>query len=160
MLAAGFPVLQRHNVPFYSFNSGSAGRLLHYLTINVDSPTCVEPEPFIEVPPDNSAQRIAVLEATKMVLVPMHETVHWARGVISNTVADMEQQTVNRAKDHPDMAGVAVYCVGPLFQADAKPDAQHDSQSTEGEVLWFCCTQILPVCFNPKHSNRSIDLRV
>ena len=135
LLAPTFPVLHRYHVPFYSFNSGSVGRLLHYLSITAATPTCSDPErvPFIEVPAVEGCQPPAVLEIFKKVYLPLHETIHLARGVICNAVDEMEEEFVKRVKKHPDMAGVALYTVGPLFQDDGpRLNVEKHDATTQG----------------------------
>ena len=89
--------------------------------------------PFIEVPAVEGCQPPAVLEIFKKVYLPVHETIHLARGVICNAVDGMEEEFVKRVKKHPDMAGVALYTVGPLFQDDGpRLNAEKHDATTQG----------------------------
>ena len=137
MLSLTFDVLHGHGVPFYSFNSGSAGRALFFLSITADSATCSDPmsEPFTEVTwAVQSARPSIVWDYWKQQLLAMHEGMKKSRGVISNTVATVEEDLQTRLKCHPDMAGVAVYNVGPLFQTEKEPNAQNKETTSYGEA--------------------------
>ncbi|OQV20404.1 putative UDP-glycosyltransferase 84A1 [Hypsibius exemplaris] len=117
MLAPALHALHALGVPFYVFNSGSSGRMLHYLSVNADTPVCGEDathasEPFIAVPPDGSHPP-PMLQIVKEILLPIHEVAHLATGFISATMGSLESDLVERIRKHPDMKGVALYNVGP-----------------------------------------------
>ncbi|OQV20401.1 hypothetical protein BV898_05687 [Hypsibius exemplaris] len=54
-----------------------------------------------------------MLQIVKDVLLPIHENVHLATGVIAATMSSLEADLVERIRKHPDMKGVGLFNVGP-----------------------------------------------
>ncbi|OQV20403.1 putative UDP-glycosyltransferase 84B1 [Hypsibius exemplaris] len=129
MLAPALPTLHALGVPFYVFNSGSSGRMLHYLSVNADTPVCEESvsrgeQPFIAVPSEGKHPP-PMLQIIKDILLPIHENVHLATGVIAATMSSLEADLVERIRKHPDMRGVGLFNVGPHV---AGGEAQTDEE--------------------------------
>ncbi|OQV22741.1 putative UDP-glycosyltransferase 71A15 [Hypsibius exemplaris] len=116
MLSPALHILHQHKIPFFSFNTGSSGRMLHYLSITPETAVCSagEAQVFHRIP-SPGAQVPPLTDTMKKMFMPMHEVVPLSHGVIANTVSELEETFVSAIQTHSDMKGISLFNVGPLF---------------------------------------------
>ena len=110
-------------VPYYSFCTANATMLQVILSLHEDSLTVSDEkaEPFLRVP-EKGAPPIPVPEKMKQLMMPMRSSLNKARGVIVNSLRDLELDALNDVAEHPDMEKLTVHCVGPLLPEETSTE--------------------------------------
>ncbi|OQV23437.1 putative UDP-glycosyltransferase 72B2 [Hypsibius exemplaris] len=118
----GKPVAVCHarGIPFYIFNPSNAMFLQHTFPLTVDSPTVPleQAEIFILLPPSGQPMRTPFSHHAKSLFLPIRSNYHLAKGILINTVQCLEEDGLREIPKEPSMAGVSVFCVGPLISVN------------------------------------------
>ncbi|GAU99547.1 hypothetical protein RvY_10534 [Ramazzottius varieornatus] len=136
-------------IPFYLFNTAAAHLTQVFLSLDRDRDL---------IPPDENTgpvcfqQRFGpnvvmdpLLEKLKDLLLPITDTIHLATGLIVNSFREIEEKVMKELSQHPSMANVKLYCVGPFLSEETTAsknktvEIQVDrwlSQKREREVVY------------------------
>ncbi|OWA54895.1 putative UDP-glycosyltransferase 72B1 [Hypsibius exemplaris] len=114
-LAAALPVLRERGVPFHLFNAASCNLIYALLHVSEDTPTTEGKRSTFREPFDATGPLKPMPAIQKALWLARRKVVALSEGLIANSAFELEPRVIQALRQHPDMAGRSLHCVGPLF---------------------------------------------
>ena len=127
-----FGVLVPVGIPYYLFNAANGIIWRIILALSDDSPVVeAKDAPFMQLPePGKPLPGVQAFE--KELFLPVKRTVHLATGVITDSLREIEAESIAELEKNPEMEGLTHHFVGPLFPEEKETSSAH--QATEAKV--------------------------
>ncbi|OQV20399.1 putative UDP-glycosyltransferase 72B1 [Hypsibius exemplaris] len=135
-------VCRSRSVPFYFFNAANAMFFQHLLLLNEGTPTVSieEADAFIELP-EPGGQLQAFTVNMKTLFLPVRNNLGLAKGIIINTLRELEPDLLRDLHANPPMPVMRVWCVGPLFPEETSTTTENSvpewlNRQSDGSVVY------------------------
>ena len=126
----GVPVAT--GVPYYLFNAANGSCWRSIMSLNEDTPIVDDKDAPFMLLPESGKPPHGVQAMGKQIFLPLKKSTHLATGVITDSLREIETESIAELEKEPAMIGLTHHFVGPLFPEEKWTNS--DNQAMEAKI--------------------------